>query len=118
MKIIYEVQVTKQIENLADIITQSYQKPIFIYKHSSICPGSARAKESVDSFLQTYQNVDVFQITVQTDRALSNEVAKEFQIKHESPQLLFLKNGKVERVLNHYQISFSTIEKIQKEYLD
>lgn len=108
----------QQLESFEETIALSYQKPVLIFKHSAICPISERAKASIESFLHKNHSTAIFHITVQSDRNLSNEITKRFKVKHETPQLLILRNGRVDRFINHSQISLSTLKDIQIDYVD
>ncbi len=74
----------------------------YIFKHSTTCPISARAAKEIASAATA---LPVFQVNVREQRELSNWVADAYGIEHESPQLLLIRSGKVERVWNHHEIS-------------
>ncbi|MBW3019756.1 bacillithiol system redox-active protein YtxJ [Candidatus Woesearchaeota archaeon] len=80
-----------------------------IFKHSNACPTSFRAKEEVDKIAK---NNDVNIIIVQENRKLSNEIEEHYKIKHESPQIIIIKSGKVIGKLNHFDIKEEEINKI------
>ncbi len=65
------------------------------------------------SALQEYEraaeNANLVFLVVQEDRELSNEIARRFSIRHESPQAIVLKNGAPVAVLNHEEIQASAI---------
>lgn len=99
----------QSIQNISDFVNQNKEN-LCIFKHSTTCPISAYAKQQVDSYLKKDDHLPVYMVTVQTERPLSNEIAQFFQIKHESPQMLVLKEGTVQIVLNHHQITVENIE--------
>jgi bacillithiol system protein YtxJ len=62
-----------------------------IFKHSYRCSISLRAKEEMDNFLNEYPHkVDFESIDVINNRARSNEVAEQFGVRHESPQIIII----------------------------
>jgi len=62
-----------------------------IFKHSTKCPTSRRAKKEMDAFLTNnkqaleYEFVDVID-----NRDRSDEIEKQYGIQHESPQIIIL----------------------------
>jgi bacillithiol system protein YtxJ len=43
-------------------------------------------------------------------RNISNEVAQHYQIEHQSPQTLLIKNGKCVHEATHFEIDFAEIQ--------
>ncbi len=74
----------------------------YIFKHSTTCPTSARAAQEIE---RAATALPVFQVNVREQRDLSNWVAETYGVEHESPQLLLIRGGKVEKVWSHYDIS-------------
>jgi bacillithiol system protein YtxJ len=101
----------KTIGDVEQVIKESEGKRVLVFKHSSTCPISASAKRQVDSFLKKNHGISAYLLVVQKERPISNELEKRLEVVHESPQLLILKDGRAEVVLNHYQISQETIAK-------
>ena len=102
----------KQIKAFDELKGDAY----FIFKHSNICPISANAQEVVKS-MENNIRIPIFKIVVQTEREVSNEVEEKTHIKHESPQLILIKNGKAIWHKSHYDINEETIEEALKKYL-
>lgn len=80
-----------------------------IYKHSPRCGMSASRKEVVEEFSEKTGKT-VYLIDVLAQRDLSNTVAERTGVKHESPQLLILKDGEVETNLTHMSITPEELE--------
>jgi bacillithiol system protein YtxJ len=80
----------------------------FIFKHSSTCPISSRADLVVDSI---EFSVPVYKLIVQESRELSNQIAEEYGVKHESPQLILVKDGKAVWNKCHFDINENTVKK-------
>jgi bacillithiol system protein YtxJ len=83
-----------------------------IYKHSYRCPVSRRAKVEVDAFLEhntrelEYEFVDVIE-----NRPRSMEIAEQYGIQHESPQIILLNdNGAVQQHASHGAITTERIK--------
>jgi len=97
-------------KKLKECLNDSQEEPICIFKHSRTCPISMYAKQQVDSFLQMDGEIPIYLVVVQDQRPLSNEIASQMDVKHESPQFLLLKDGEVKAVLNHHNITISNIQ--------
>jgi len=101
----------ENIENLSKVLEESKNHVVMILKHSNICPISTSAKHEVDKYLVEHRK-NVYFVIVQRQRDLSNQIAEILGVKHESPQLLFVKNGVVVHVLNHDDITQENIKGI------
>jgi bacillithiol system protein YtxJ len=84
-----------------------------IFKHSTRCPISRRAKKEMDAFLKNnkqaleYEFVDVI-----ANRERSNEIEKQYGIRHESPQIIILDdNDTVIWEVSHGAIKEKSINK-------
>ncbi len=86
-------------EKLDALIAESDLRPVFLFKHSDSCGISADILEQLDAI-----NGDVYILTVQTDRVLSNSIAEKLGIRHASPQAFVLKNGVPTYHATHYGI--------------
>ena len=82
------------IEQLDDIQEKSKTKTQVIFKHSTTCGIS---KMVINRFEAAYNlpenNLDLYYLDLHSYRAVSNEITSKFQVIHESPQLLVIKNG-------------------------
>lgn len=73
---------------------KSADKPQVIFKHSTRCITSSMAKNRMDNSKQLLDKADVYLLNVIEHRPVSNLVAEQFGITHESPQVLVIKNGR------------------------
>ena len=73
----------------------------WVFKHSSTCPVSARAASEIQA---STSPAVIYQIGVREQRELSSWVADTYGVRHESPQLIFIKDGKARQVWNHGEI--------------
>jgi len=90
----------KKVELVNDI-----PKDAIIFKHSNACPVSAKAKVEMDGLKE-----EIVLVVVQEQRDLSNKIAEEFDIKHESPQVILVKDGKAVKVFNHFDVTRALVE--------
>src|SRR5205807_3418538 len=86
-------------EALESWIARSYTEPVVIFKHSDTCGISSRAYAEM---IRLQQPIGI--VTVQTERAISNVIESRFNLLHESPQALVLRNGEIIWSGSHGQI--------------
>jgi bacillithiol system protein YtxJ len=79
-------------EQLQEIKEKSNTRPQLIYKHSIRCGISGIVKNRLEKG-KLPDDVDYYFIDIIHYRALSNKIAEEFKVYHESPQILLIKNG-------------------------
>lgn len=112
---------------LDEAIASSAERPVFVYKHSTVCPVSARAADHYHDFADGEGDADgnsggnsdedastlrplFTQVMVIENRDLSNEIESRLGVRHESPQLLLLRDGKVAWHASHFSISTDNIK--------
>lgn len=84
------------IEQLDVIESTSKKKIQVIFKYSSRCGVSRMVlNQFVDAYELTEENLDLYFLDLISYRDVSNEVGYKFQVMHESPQLLVIKDGVV-----------------------
>ena len=96
----------KQLEQLKE---QSFQSPVLFFKHSTHCSISAMA---LNRFGREWDNEQVqpFLLDLLNYRDISNQIADEFEVEHQSPQVLLIKNGECVYSASHNLISASIIK--------
>ena len=77
---------------LSKIKDDSFQNPQFIFKHSTRCSIS---KMVLNRFESNNDSVflSVYLLDLLNYRNLSNQIANDFNVKHESPQILVIKDS-------------------------
>lgn len=99
------------VQQLEVIREASGSRPQVIFKHSTTC-GISRMV--LNMFKKDYNleegQMDLYFLDLHAHRAVSNAVATEFGIMHQSPQLLILKNGVVVKDDSHGAISDIKLE--------
>lgn len=81
---------------LESIKEKSATKPQVIFKHSTSCGISRMVKKQFERDFDFSTNTfDLYYLDLIGYRDVSNEIAQQFQVIHESPQLLVIKNGAV-----------------------
>lgn len=84
------------IDQLEEIEEKSKSKAQLIFKHSTTCGISSMVIRSFTNLFEPSQEqVDVYYLDLHRYRDVSNEVGYKFQIMHQSPQVIVIKNGEV-----------------------
>lgn len=99
----------KSNNQIKEIIEKSKAKPQVIFKHSTRCSISAMAKGRLERSLAP-GNADFYFLDLITYRNLSNQVSSEFDVFHESPQILVIKNGECVYDESHGSITMDEIK--------
>ncbi|MNI22933.1 hypothetical protein D3C73_764980 [compost metagenome] len=95
------------VEELRRAIEGSADHPLLLFKHSTRCPISSGAHHQMENYLQDHPNEEITYglIYVVEDRSVSNEAAELLGVKHESPQVLLVKNGQAVWHTSHSNIT-------------
>lgn len=93
----------EQKEQWLEALQLSNEKPIFIFKHSSRCGISSMVLSRFEKQIKERDDSYYF-LHIQGERELSNWVAEELHVRHESPQLIVLKDEKVIAHDSHYAL--------------
>lgn len=73
------------------ILSLSHQQPQVIFKHSTRCSISSLAKSKVEKYLK---ETDAFYLLdLLKYRPISNAIADNLNVTHQSPQVLVIRNG-------------------------
>src|SRR5262249_27322167 len=84
--------------DLEQLLGRSKTNPVLIFKHSTQCPISDEAHNEFMNFAEEVEDLESSVVLVIENRRLSDEIARRFGIRHESPQALLIQN---ERVIWH-----------------
>lgn len=79
-------------EQLQEIKEKSNGRPQLIFKHSTRCSISSMAKNRLDKSSRP-EGMDFYFLDLIKHRNISNKISTEFNVNHESPQVLVIKNG-------------------------
>ncbi|WP_295670960.1 bacillithiol system redox-active protein YtxJ [uncultured Mucilaginibacter sp.] len=83
--------------------TQGYS---LIFKHSTRCSISMMVKKRFEfDWDKLPDNLPLYFLDLIKYRELSNKIAADFQVYHESPQLLLIKDGECILDLSHGEVS-------------
>jgi len=101
---------TSQLDKL---VAQSNSKHVLIFKHSTRCGTSSMALRSFErQFKLDETTIDIYFLDLLKYRSISNDVVEKFNVHHQSPQVLLIKNETVIYHNSHFSISVDAIEKV------
>lgn len=96
---------------LNQAIQDSHDKPVVLFKHSVTCGISAGAKHRLESDWDLDgEALDFYYLDLLAHRPISNKIAGDLEVLHQSPQLVVLKNGKAVFDTSHHKISVQAIK--------
>ena len=93
---------------LSELNTKSGQKPQVIFKHSTRCSISSMVQGRLQRNTVP-EDIDFYYIEVPAQRLISNKIAEVYNVYHESPQVLIIKNGECIYDESHCGIDFNEI---------
>src|SRR5262245_3041735 len=90
----------RDADHLDELLAESNELPLLLFKHSECCGTSFEALDEILAHAShrptgARRSVRYAMVTVQDDRALSNAIAQRFGVRHETPQVLLVRNGQV-----------------------
>jgi len=105
-------RILEKIEQLNEIDQLSKEKAVLIFKHSTRCSTSAMVLDRLErnqGILATSAN---YYLDLIAHRDISNEIARKYQVIHESPQAILIKNGQAIYESSHFSISWDELQKL------
>lgn len=98
----------QSIEEWNDVLEKSKEGPLLVLKHSTTCPISTAAYSRVEAY---ETDMPKYFLTVQDSRPVSNHMAEQLDVVHQSPQLFILNEGKAVWNASHTVIMASEINR-------
>ena len=92
---------------LNEIMNLSHEQPVVIFKHSTRCSISRMALKQFENEFDLGGSVTPYFLDLLNHRDISQEIATRFEVYHQSPQLLLIKEGK-----SIYDASHSDIDAV------
>ena len=91
------------LEALDKALARATEEPVVIYKHSNACALSHRARKRLEA-LVSKESPPVYEVVVQRARDVSNAVEERLGVRHETPQVLLVRDGSVIHHASHSQV--------------
>ena len=101
----------QRLEELDALLDESSHRPLLLFKHSLSCGTSYEAlDELIDHLNDERLPARYAMITVQTHRDLSTAIAKRLGVRHETPQALLIRDGRVVWSASHFRVTGGALE--------
>lgn len=98
-------------EDLNKVWKVSKSKPVLLFKQSTTCPISAKAFKQYHQFIdETDLDIDFYFVKVRETRDVSNQIAEDTGIEHQSPQIFLIKDEHVLWNTSHSNITREAIQ--------
>jgi len=106
-----ELNSERQVE---EIKRESKSQPVLIFKHSTKCSISNAALSRLERNWKADEvaPVKTYYLDLLSHRNISQTVAESFDVQHESPQVLILKDGNLVYVRSHFAIAYDEIQQL------
>lgn len=96
------------MSQIIDLKEKSLPQTCYVFKHSTACPISFTAADNVRLAIF---DLPLYWINVREQRDLSNWVASEYGVTHQSPQLILIEEGKATKSWSHSMITSSVFSR-------
>jgi len=106
-----DLETLDHVDDLHRLIDESQTVPVLLFKHSRTCGTSLEALDELLEHLNDRSPDARYAIvTVQTHRDVSNAVAKQLGVRHETPQALLVRDGRVVWSASHFRVTASAVD--------
>jgi bacillithiol system protein YtxJ len=99
------------LDELDHALGESRHRPLVLFKHSYSCGVSAEALDELLAHLDARRgDARYAMVTVQTHRDVSNAIAARLGVRHETPQALVVRDGRVVWSASHFRVNADALE--------
>ena len=96
--------------DLEKAMEESHGKKVAIFKHSTRCFISKTVLNNFEKEVaKSDKEVSYYFLDLLANRNISNKIAEDLDVEHQSPQLIVVENGKAVKNVSHHSISVSLI---------
>jgi bacillithiol system protein YtxJ len=101
----------RDADHLDELLADSHALPVLLFKHSQSCGTSFEALDELLAYrAERADSLRYAMVTVQQDRELSNAIAKRFNVRHETPQVILVREGQVVWTASHFRINSRSLD--------
>lgn len=103
-------------EQINQILKESNEKPVLIFKHSTRCNISRATLDRLERNWKEAEmsHIKVYMLDLLSYREISNRIAATFDVEHESPQILIIEKEKAVYDRSHFEIDYQQIKEAVK----
>lgn len=103
-------KIIRSEDDLEAAVRESLEKKVAIFKHSTSCYISKMVLKNFENEVAASdKEVSYYFLDLLANRSLSNQIAADFKVTHQSPQLIVLNKGIAINNASHQSISVSII---------
>ena len=101
-------------------LTASKSAPLLVFKHSTACPISAGAAQRLNRYVEASgeEAPRIVYVKVIESSPISRAFEKRLAVKHESPQIILVRDGKAVWSTSHEAITGEAIAKALKDHAE
>lgn len=103
-----QVQELQTIADADAMLQASHEAPVALLKHSIACPISARGQEQFVG-LEGDADPPLYAVVVQYARDVSQYLAEQLGVTHQTPQVLVIKDGEAVHDVSHHRIQLASL---------
>ena len=101
----------ESLDQIEEIKEKSKETAVVIFKHSTSCSIS---RASLDRLERNWKQEEMsavkpFFLDLLNHREVSNQIAREFSVEHQSPQILLIENGVSVYDRSHFDINYQDL---------
>lgn len=98
----------RELSELAGAITRSKDGPALLFLHDRWCPISGNAYKEMSQLPAEDQDKTAL-IDVTSSKAITQAIEEQTGVRHESPQVILLRNGKATWNASHFGITAKAV---------
>jgi bacillithiol system protein YtxJ len=104
------MRLVETVDALNELLAGTSERPALIFKHSLSCGTSAMAMEEMTELVASGPlDAEVALVRVQAARAVSDAIATQLKVRHESPQVLLVRAGQVIWSATHWNVTSDAV---------
>ena len=102
------------LESVDAAIAESRERPVLLFKHSRYCGVSCEALDELQSHIEAQDRPAAAYklVTVQTHRPVSDAIAQRLGLRHETPQAILIRDGKIVWNASHFRITATQLDQV------
>jgi len=101
----------KQLTDFSSTVNKPRLNGVLLFKHSTRCIISKMAlRELEKDWHYSSDELEVYLVDVLSNRQISNQIADIYNVRHESPQLLFIKGNSCAGNASHNDVSIQLVD--------
>ena len=95
---------------LETLLEKSRERVQVVFKHSTRCSISRTVWSRMERADQLSADADFYYLDLVAHRAISDKLASVLDVQHESPQVLVIKEGKIQYDADHFAITAEDLD--------